>query len=116
MGEKTWHPGKNLHIFIATAFGISLRDQLQIVDQIGAAIAEVGPLVRLSMEEHPGFREIGKRMLVEWQSGIDGLRNKRTYNLGNAALGDAFEGFSAPQQVKSERLVSGRSSLLGRPR
>jgi serine/threonine-protein kinase HipA len=81
MGRKTWGPGKNLPTFITATFGIPLREQAQIVEQIAAAMAEVGPTIRASMEEHPGFREIGKSMLLAWHQGIDGLRNKRTYDL-----------------------------------
>ena len=113
MGKKTWDPGKNLHTFITSTFGISMREQAQIVEQIAVAMAEVGPMVRAAMEEHPGFREIGKRMLLTWHQGIDGLRSKRTYNLGEARLGEAFAYFSDPLPVKPERHVIGRSDLLG---
>ena len=115
MGKKTWDPGKNLHTFITATFGISLREQAQIVDRIAVAMAEVGSMVRASMEEHPGFREIGKRMLLAWHQGIDGLCSKRTYGLGDAMLGEAFSGFSDPLPVKPARNVIGRSDLLGRP-
>ena len=113
MGKKTWDPGKSLQTFITTLFGVPPREQAQIVDQIAAAMAEVGPEVRVAMEEHPGFREVGKRMLLAWREGIDGLRGKRIYDLGEAKLGDAFAGFSDPEPVKSKRNVIGRSDLLG---
>lgn len=113
MGKKTWDPGKNLHTFITATFGIPLREQALVVDQIAAAMAEVGPRVRASMEEHSGFREIGKRMLLAWQEGVDGLRSKRIYDLGGAVLGDAFTGFSDPLPVKPARNAIGRSNLLG---
>ena len=66
------------------------------------------------MIEHPGFAEIGKRMLLAWQEGMAGLRDKRTYALGDAELGEAFKGFSDPTPMKAERHVIGRSDLLGR--
>jgi len=43
MGRKTWDPGKRLQTFIAATFGVSARDQIEIVDQIGSAMTEVGP-------------------------------------------------------------------------
>lgn len=113
MGKKTWDPGKNLHTFITATFGIPFREQAQIVDQIAVAMAEVGPAVRASMEEHPGFREIGKQMLLAWHQGIDCLRSKRIYDMGEATLGEAFAGFSYPLPVKPERNIVGRSDLLG---
>lgn len=91
-GKKTWAPGKGLHQFITAVFGLPLREQAEIVDQIAAAMVEVGPMVRAAMAEHPGFVEIGKRMLQSWQEGISGLRDKRIYALGEAALGEAFTG------------------------
>lgn len=114
MGRKTWDPGKALQTFITATFGLSVRDQADIVDQIATAMAEVGPQVRQAMVERPAFTEIGKRMLLTWQQGIDGLRDKRSYALGETLLGDAFTGFSEPKPTVTERHVIGRSDLLGR--
>lgn len=114
MGKKTWSPGKHLQTFITATFGLPAREQADIVDRISAAMAEVGPQVREAMAEHPGFMEIGKRMLLAWQDGLAGLRDKRTYAMGDAQLGAAFTGFSDPKPVKKERQVIGRSDLLGR--
>ena len=113
MGKKTWDPGKHLHTFITTTFGVALREQMEMVDRIAAAMADIGPSVRAAMEAHPGFRDVGKRMLVAWRQGIDGLRSKRVYDLGSAVLGEAFAGFSDPAPVKPERKVIGRSDLIG---
>ncbi len=114
MGKKTWDPGKHLQTFITATFGLPAREQAEIVDRIGAAMAEVGPQVRAAMAGHPGFVEIGKRMLLAWQEGLAGLRDKRIYAMGHAELGEAFTGFSNPKPVKHERQVIGRSDLLGR--
>ena len=114
MGRKTWDPGKSLQTFITATFGLPAREQAEIVEQIAIAMAEVGPQVRAAMIEHPGFAEIGKRMLLAWQEGMAGLRDKRTYALGDAELGEAFKGFSDPTPMKAERHVIGRSDLLGR--
>ena len=115
-GKKTWDPGKSLHTFITTTFGLSMREQVEIVDQIAAAMAEVGLMVRDAMQQHPGFVDIGKRMLLAWQEGIDGLRSKRVYALGDATLGEAFIGFSDPERVRASHAVIGRSDLLGGPK
>lgn len=114
MGKKTWDPGKNLQTFVAATFGLPAREQIVIVEQIATAMSEVGPRVREGMDEHPGFVEIGKRMLLAWQEGIAGLRDKRIYAMGDADLGDAFTNFSDPKPVKKERQVIGRSELLGK--
>jgi len=114
MGKKTWDPGKSLQTFITATFGLPAREQADIVEQIGAAMAEVGPQIRAAMTEHPGFNEIGKCMLLSWNEGLAGLRDKRIYALGGTALGEAFTGFSDPPPVKKERPVIGRSDLLGK--
>jgi serine/threonine-protein kinase HipA len=114
MGRKTWDPGKSLQTFITATFGVSTRNQIEIIEQIGTAMAETGPSVREAMATHPDFTEIGKRMLRSWQEGLASLRNKRSYAMGDTELGDAFTVFSDPATVKSERVTIGRSELLGK--
>ena len=63
LGKKTWAPGKNLQKFIAATFGIQPKEQQHMVQAISDAVADVGPLVRQAMAQHPGFEDIGKRML-----------------------------------------------------
>ena len=113
MGKKTWLPGKSLHTFITATFGLPLRDQAEIVDRIATAMSAVGPSVREAMIEHPGFVEIGKRILQAWQEGIEGLRDRRIYALPGVEFGGAFSGFSDIKPVKSKKKVIGRSELLG---
>jgi serine/threonine-protein kinase HipA len=114
MGKKTWTPGKNLQKFIATSFGIPPREQQQMVQAISDAVADVGPQVRQAMLQHPGFEDVGKRMLLAWSEGVQGLRDQRVYAVGNWAAGEAFEGFSAPKKIKTQATKIGRSQLLGR--
>ena len=110
-GRKTWVPGKTLQQSIVSTFGVPLRDQVQWMEEIGEAITDVAPAVRQAIAEHPGFREIGKRMLQAWAQGLGQLRDKRTYNLGALDLGEPFQGLSDPEVVKIERKVIGRSEL-----
>jgi serine/threonine-protein kinase HipA len=114
MGKKTWTPGKNLEKFIARTFGINPKEQVSIVESIAQAVSEVGPAVRVAMKDHPEFMDTGKRMLLTWQEGVDRLRDKHIYALGAKSLGEAFSGFSDPPKLKSEKLVVGRSELIGK--
>ena len=114
MGKKTWAPGKNLQKFIAATFGIQPKEQQHMVQAISDAVADVGPLVRQAMAQHPGFEEIGKRMLMAWAEGVRGLRDQRVYALGEWVAGDAFEGFSAPAKLATDINKIGRSPLLGK--
>ena len=113
MGKKTWLPGKNLQKFIAANFGIQPKEQQHMVQAISDAVADVRRDVRQAMTEHPGFEDIGKRMLLAWAEGVQGLRDQRVYAVGDWTAGEAFEGFSAPPTLAAEMNKSGRSPLLG---
>jgi serine/threonine-protein kinase HipA len=113
LGKKTWTPGKNLMKFIAATFGVPVREQSIILESISDAVAETVPLVREKMAEHPDFREIGKRMLLAWQEGVTGLRDRRVYAAGEWPANKAFEGISDPARLENTTGVIGRSPLLG---
>ncbi len=114
LGKKTWTPGKNLMRFISGTFGISAREQSIIWESISDAVLEGAPLVREKMKEHPGFRDIGKRILVTWREGVEGLRDSRVYAAGGWSGGTAFEGISESPKLENSPAVIGRSLLLGR--
>ena len=114
LGKKTWAPGKNLQKFIAATFGIQPKEQQHMVQAISDAVADVGPLVRQAMAQHPGFEDIGKRMLMAWAEGVQGLRDQHVYAVGEWVSGEAFEGCSAPPKQKTESTKIGRSPLLGK--
>jgi serine/threonine-protein kinase HipA len=113
-GRKTWAPGRQLQQFITALFGVSAKDQKIMVERIADALAEVGPQVRDAMQEHPGFNDIGERMLSAWENGIAGLRDKRMYAMGDGDLGEAFRGFSNPEAARLSQAAIGRSDLLGK--
>ena len=85
-----------------------------MVQAISDAVADVGPLVRQAMAQHPGFEDIGKRMLMAWAEGVQGLRDQRVYAVGEWVAGDAFEGFSPPPKLATDTNKIGRSPLLGK--
>ena len=114
MGKRTWAPGKNLQKFIAATFGIQPKEQQHMVQAISDAVADVAPQVRQAMAQHPGFEDIGKRMLMAWAEGVQGLRDARVYAVGEWQAGEAFEGFSAPPKLVTPQEKIGRSPLLGK--
>jgi serine/threonine-protein kinase HipA len=113
MGKKTWAPGKNLQRFVTATLGIQPKEQMQMLEAISDAVADVAPQVREAMAQHDGFRDIGKRMLMAWSEGVQGLRDQRVYAAGEWVAGDAFEGFSAPAKLEAKVTKIGRSPLLG---
>lgn len=114
MGKKTWAPGKHLQKFIAATFGIQPKEQHHMVEAISDAVADAGPMVRQAMAQHPGFDDIGKRMLMAWADGVQGLRDQRVYALGGWAPPASLEDFSPPPKQKSDSNKIGRSPLLGK--
>ena len=114
MGKRTWAPGKNLPKFIAATFGIQPKEQQHMVQAISDAVADVAPQVRQAMAQHPGFEDIGKRMLLAWAEGVQGLRDARVYAVGDWQAGDTFDGFSTPPKPVSPQEKIGRSPLLGK--
>ena len=68
------------------------------------------------MTEHPAFEDIGKRMLMTWAEGVQGLRDQRVYAVGNWIAGAAFEDFSPPSKQKAPSAITriGESPLLGK--
>jgi serine/threonine-protein kinase HipA len=114
MGKKTWAPGKNLQKFIAASFGIQPKEQHHMVQAISDAVADVGPRVRQAMAQHPGFEDLGKRMLMAWAEGVQGLRDQRVYALGGWAPPTAFKDFSPPPKQRADANKVGRSPLLGK--
>jgi serine/threonine-protein kinase HipA len=59
------------------------------------------------------FKDTGKRMLLAWQEGVNGLRDRRVYSVGDWAAGKVFEGISDVPRLESLRKVVDRSPLLG---
>jgi serine/threonine-protein kinase HipA len=114
MGRKTWLPGKTLGRFVTSTFGISQREQKEMVERISDAVADVAPAVREAMQEIGGFKDLGKRMLAAWSEGVGTLRDSRMYALSAWKPGAAFKGISDAPRLKSARRVVGRSELLGR--
>lgn len=112
MGKKTWKPGKTLQRFIVANFGISVKEQSEIIEEISDAASKTAVQVRAAMSSHPGFVDIGKRMLLAWHEGVSGLRDQRMYAIGEWKSGGALTGFSNPPKLDRPRTVIGRSELL----
>lgn len=111
MGKKTWTPGQTLPWFITGTFGILLREQTLLVQAIRDAVSDVVPLVQNKIAEHADFWDIGKRMLLAWQDGVQGLREKLVYASGDWPGEKAFEGISDASKLATPSTAVGRSPL-----
>lgn len=113
MGKKTWLPGRTLERFIHERFGLTPREQKDMVERISDAVSEVIPLVQEAMKKHPGFKDVGKRMLLSWEEGIAALRDKKMYTLGPWKAQTLLDGISDAPKLKAPKKVIGRSEGLG---
>lgn len=113
MGKKTWAPGKNLKNFIAMEFGVPLREQVPMIESICEAIIETAPSVREAIKEHPGFRDLGKHMLLAWDEGMSILRDKRHYSLPHPQHENLLGGISDPPKLANPKTIVGQSEGLG---
>jgi serine/threonine-protein kinase HipA len=68
-GKKVWRTGKLLHQFGAVRLSLTAPQMAACVEEVTTAIAETAPVVREHIDAYPEFREIGKRMLAEWERG-----------------------------------------------
>jgi serine/threonine-protein kinase HipA len=84
-----------------------------MVERISDSVADVVPLVRSEISDLPEFKDTGKRMLLAWQEGVNGLRDRRVYSVGDWPAAKVFDGISDVPQLESPRSVIGRSPLLG---
>jgi len=114
MGKKTWTPGKSLGKFITAVFGVPVRKQTEIVEAISDSVSDTAPRVRKAMAQHAQFEDIGKRMLLAWSEGVNGLREKRVYGLAGWKPNSAFVGFSDPPRLANPKKGIGRSEGLSR--
>ena len=113
MGKKTWAPGKTLQRFITATFGIAAKEQVKIIEAISDAVSVTAVQVREAMAVHPGFMDIGKRMLISWHEGVSGLRDSRTYAMSEWRAGEALTSFPEPPKlVNPKKAAVGRSELL----
>ena len=92
-------------------FGISQRQQKEILERISDAVADTAPAVREVIKSLSGFKDTGKRMLAAWSEGVSVLRDSRMYGF-RPWKSAAFEGISDPQKLKNQRTVIGCSELL----
>ncbi len=68
-GKKVWRAGKFLRQYGATRLSLTAMQMNNCIDSVQAAITETAPQVREMADSYPEFREIGKRMLIEWERG-----------------------------------------------
>jgi serine/threonine-protein kinase HipA len=68
-GTTKWPSSKELRRFGETRMGGTPAKVRQILERIDEAMAQTGAEIRSYIKEHSEFKEIGERMLQEWEKG-----------------------------------------------
>lgn len=73
-GTKKWWPRKLLERFAVTHLSLPLSTVSAIFNRMAETVTETRKLIPSYIKEHPEFREVGERMMTEWDKGIKGLK------------------------------------------
>ena len=85
-GRKTWHPGKSLELFAQQSCNIQPKKLKEIIEEIAQAMLEVAPQVIYATQYFSEFHEVGKRMLLAWNEGINGMRPTAQILMGKPGM------------------------------
>jgi len=72
-GTKKWWPRKVLEQFAVTHLSMPVRAIRDVFDRSAEAVRETGRMIPGYIAEHPEFREIGERMMTQWDQGVSDL-------------------------------------------
>jgi serine/threonine-protein kinase HipA len=72
-GTKKWWPRKVLEQFAVTHLSLPVAAIADVFNRIAEAVTETGKMIPRYITEHPEFREIGERMMTQWDEGMSGL-------------------------------------------
>ena len=71
-GSTAWPTAKELRRLGETRTGSTPAKVRQVLERIGGAMQETGAEIRAYIQQRRAFREIGERMLLEWERGSEG--------------------------------------------
>jgi serine/threonine-protein kinase HipA len=111
-GRRTWRPGKSLEIYLQTSCNVGPTAAKSRAERICESMVEVAPRVLEATKHYPQFREIGKRMILLWNEGMNCIRLQKTWILPTLSDQIANSQLSAPKK-KARREKLGRSPLPG---
>ncbi|MGE5842313.1 MAG: type II toxin-antitoxin system HipA family toxin, partial [Deltaproteobacteria bacterium] len=72
-GTKKWWSQKLLEQFAVTHLSMPVRAIRDVFDHVAEAVSETKRMIPGYVAEHPEFREIGERMMTQWDEGVSGL-------------------------------------------
>jgi serine/threonine-protein kinase HipA len=114
-GRSTWSLGKSLELFMQVRCFIAPQETHARIERICEAIVSVSPTLFEAAAQHSHFRDTAKRMLNQWNAGMNSLRLRRTWSLPNLTTQIEAARFSdiKPSHSTMHQKI-GQSELLGR--
>lgn len=113
-GVKDWMPGKAFWIFMQQSLGFEPKQQRELVERVCTATSEVFPELLSHIRHTPGFREVGGRMVREWNAGISRLSARSSVVVPDLIAAAHAVGVDIPGAATRAPLVTGGSPLLSR--
>ena len=77
-GTKKWWPRKTLERFAVSHLSLPVRIVADTIERMAEAVTETRTSLSAYLNEHPEFREIGGRMLAEWNEGVKEMAELRS--------------------------------------
>jgi serine/threonine-protein kinase HipA len=72
-GTKKWWPRKVLERFAVAHVSLPVKKISDTFNRAAEAVMETRRMVPAYISDHPEFREIGERMIGQWEQGVRGL-------------------------------------------
>lgn len=70
-GTTKWPTAKELQRLGETRMGGSPARVHEILERVSDAVASTSGDIKIYINNHPDFDEVGSRMILEWQKGSD---------------------------------------------
>jgi serine/threonine-protein kinase HipA len=113
-GRSKWSLGKTLEVFLQVRCFIAPAETRARIERICDAMVSVSPALFEAVERYPHFRETAKRMLNQWNMGMNSLRLQKRWHLPSLTTQIDAALFSDVKPSRKARPKIGRSELLGR--
>jgi len=72
-GTKKWWPRKVLERFAVAHLSLPVKKVSETFARAAEAVTETREMIPAYISDHPEFREIGERMMGQWEEGVRGL-------------------------------------------
>jgi serine/threonine-protein kinase HipA len=73
-GTKKWWPRKALERFAVAHLSLPVKKVSDMFSRTAEAVMETRETIPGYISDHPEFREIGERMMGQWEEGVRAMR------------------------------------------